>query len=202
MKILLTGFKPFGTHMMNPTEELLINFKNKNETIELKHLIMDTSYIESSKQIRDCIRTFVPDVIVSFGLGGGRSCVEVERIAINVIDSNLPDNNGNVIHDQCIRADGPLAYASKLPIKKIIEALKENSIPARVSNSAGTYVCNYIMYDMLYFVEHHYPQIKCGFIHVPYVHSQVLGKKNVPSLAERTLHDALEIILSICLEEG
>lgn len=199
MKILITGFDAFNNAAINPTEMMVKRFKNNNENLEVHKVILGTCYHDASVQLRKAIDEFNPETIICFGQSGGRGSIEIERVAINICDAKTADNNGLVLNDHTIKDSGPMAYASSLPLYDIVDALRADGIPARVSNSAGTFVCNYIMYELLYMIEHYYPEKRGGFLHVPYIHEQVLGKRNTPSIALGTLVKGLEIILETCM---
>ena len=140
-----------------------------------------------------------PDVVISIGQAGGRDKITVERVAINISDARIPDNKGNKPIDEIIFEDGENAYFSNLPIKKIVEEMKKENIPAAISNTAGTYVCNHIMYGLLYNIDKKYPKMKGGFIHIPYIPEQVI-EKNAPSMSleniVKGINIAIETILS------
>ncbi len=141
-----------------------------------------------------------PDVIVNVGQAGGRYAVMPERVAINIDDGRIEDNEGYQPIDVPIKADGPPAYFSSLPIKAMATAMKEAGIPALVSNTAGTYVCNHIMYNTLYMIDHEFPGKRGGFVHVPYLPVQVLDKPNEPSLGLDELVTALTAGLAAIVE--
>ena len=117
----------------------------------------------------------------------------MERVAINVDDGRIPDNDGYQPVDSPVFEDGENAYFSTLPIKAIVEEVKKAGIPAAVSNTAGTYVCNHIMYSLLYYLNKNNLNIKGGFIHVPFIPEQVVEKKNTPYMELTRITKALEI---------
>ena len=118
-----------------------------------------------------------------------------ERIAINIDDARIPDNIGNSPIDEIIRKDGENAYFSTLPIKAIVDELNKNNLPSAISNTAGTFVCNHIMYESLYLTSKKYPNIKAGFIHIPFIEEQVLDKPNIPYMKKEDIIVALELII-------
>ena len=136
-----------------------------------------------------------PDYVLSIGQAGGRAEITPERIAINIDDAGIPDNEGNQPVDRTIYPDGENAYFSTLPVKAIVEAIKREGIPASISNSAGTYVCNHLMYSVLYSIKKNALPIKAGFIHVPYIPEQTVNKKDKASLSLEEIVRGLEAAL-------
>ena len=125
-------------------------------------------------------------MVLDVGQAGGRAAMTVERVAINCEDcpSGFPDNEGNAPQDEKIYADGPDAYFATIPIKAMVKKMMDNGVPASVSNTAGTYVCNDLMYHLLYQLAHEFPNTRGGFIHVPYATIQ-----NHPNMASMTLEE-------------
>lgn len=192
MKILVTGFDPFEGEPTNPSIEAVKRIDENIENAEVTKLEIPTVFHKSAHVLEEKIKNPKPDVVLSIGQAGGRSDVSIERVAINQDDARIADNEGNKPIDETIKEDGENAYFSTLPIKKIVEEIKKENIPASVSNTAGTFVCNHIMYQGLYLAEK-YKNIKAGFIHVPYLPSQVLDKKNTPSMSLDNIVKALNI---------
>lgn len=194
MKILLTAFDPFADEKINPTLEVLKKLEDNILDAQLIKLVLPTVFDKSSKILEEKIKEVKPDVILSLGQAGGRSKITVERVAINVDDASIKDNAGEKPIDQKIRIDGKNAYFSTLPIKAIVEEIKKAGIPAEISNTAGTFVCNHIMYEGLYLAEK-YGNIKAGFIHIPFLPEQVIDKKDMPSMNISDIKKALEITI-------
>lgn len=182
MKILVTGFDPFGGEKTNPAIEAVKRIDENIEGAEIIKLEIPTVFNKSADVVEEKIKEVNPDVILSVGQAGGRYDITVERVAINEDDARIADNEGNQPIDTKIREDGEAAYFASIPIKAIVEEIKSEGIPASVSNSAGTFVCNHIMYQDLYLAEK-YGNIKAGFIHVPFLPEQVLDKKNTSSMS-------------------
>lgn len=176
MKILVTGFDPFEGEPTNPAIESVKRIDNEIEGAEIIKLEIPTVFQKSADVVEAKIREINPDVVLSVGQAGGRYGITVERVAINQDDARIEDNEGNQPIDTAIREDGAPAYFATLPIKAMVEEIKKENIPASVSNTAGTFVCNHIMYQDLYLAEK-YGNIKAGFIHVPYLTEQVVDKK-------------------------
>ena len=131
--------------------------------------------------------------MVHIGKAGGRFGITPERIAINLDDARIADNSSQQPIDQLIAENGPAAYFSQLPVKAMVANMQEVGIPATVSNSAGTFVCNHIMYQTLHYCQMNYPQIQSGFIHVPYLPQQVADKASLPSMDLKTIVQGLVI---------
>lgn len=146
MKILITGFEPFGGEKINPAWEAVNSLPSKIDDIDIFKLQLPTVFRASGLKLFEAIDLLKPDVVICVGQAGGRFDFCVERIAINIDDGRIPDNNGHQPIDETIFKDGENAYFSTLPIKAIVEEVKKAGIPASVSNTAGTYVCNHIMY--------------------------------------------------------
>lgn len=183
MKILLTAFTPFDGESINPALEALKLLPDKIGKLEVLKLEIPTVFGKSARLALEAIEQEKPDYVLSIGQAGGRAEITPERIAINIDDARIPDNEGNQPVDWPIVPDGGNAYFSNLPIKAMVEAMKKEEIPASVSNSAGTYVCNHLMYSVLYYIQINALPIKAGFIHVPYIPEQTVEKKDKPSLA-------------------
>lgn len=181
MKILLTGFDPFGDDKINPSIELVKRIDEKIDSAKIFKIEIPTVFKKSGEILEENIKKIRPDVILSIGQAGGRSAISLERIAINIDDARIFDNLGEKPIDEKIRINGENAYFSNLPIKKIVEEIKKENIPAEISNSAGTFVCNHLMYEALYLAKK-YKNIRAGFIHIPYLPEQVINKTNIPSM--------------------
>lgn len=195
MKILLTGFDPFDGASINPSYEAVKKVKVKNPEIELFTREIPTIFNESIEVLDTLIEEIQPDIVICTGQAGGRSGISIERVGINIIDARIADNAGNQFIDQEIEHSGENAYFSTLPIKAVVRDLKAQNIPAIVSNTAGTFVCNHILYGLLYLAEIKYPGLKGGFIHVPFLPEQVLDKPQVPSMSLANISEALRIIV-------
>lgn len=182
MKILVTGFDPFGGEPTNPAIESVKRIDDNIEGAEIIKLEIPTVFHKAADVVEEKIKEVKPDVVLSIGQAGGRYGIAVERVAINQDDARIEDNEGNQPIDVVIREDGAPAYFSTLPIKAMVEEIKKENLPANVSNTAGTFVCNHIMYQDLYLAEK-YDNIKAGFIHVPFLTEQVVDKKDTASMS-------------------
>lgn len=199
MKILVTGFDPFGGESTNPALEAVKKLPNTILDADIIKLEIPTVFVKSADVVKEAILTHQPDVVVNIGQAGGRFSVTPERVAINVDDARIPDNEGNQPIDDPIQKDGQSAYFTQLPVKAMVRAMKEAGLPGAVSNTAGTFVCNHIMYQVQYMIDKEFPKMKGGFIHVPFIPSQVVDKPNQPSMSlddiVRSLEKALEAIV-------
>ncbi len=183
MKVLVTGFEPFGGESVNPALEAVKMLKDEISGAKILKLELPTVFVKSKEILERALAEDRPDVVICVGQAGGRDKISVERVAINIDDAGIPDNDGNQPIDKVIFEDGPAAYFSTLPIKEIVNRLKENKIPAEISNSAGTYVCNHIMYSLLHSIDKEYKNTLGGFIHIPYIPEQVIDKRMAPSMS-------------------
>lgn len=194
-EILLTGFTPFGGESINPALEAVKLVSAPSPAVNIIPLEVPTSFGRSEETVISAIKKYRPDVVICVGQAGGRSAVTPERVAINIDDAGIPDNDGVQPVDTPIAADGPAAYFSTLPIKSIVQAIRTAGIPSEVSNSAGTYVCNHLMYCVLHYAALNCPEMRAGFIHVPYIPEQTVGKE-APSMPLEQIAAALEAAIT------
>ena len=192
MKILITGFDPFGGEPVNPAVEAVKLMKDEIAGAKIIKLEIPTVFRKSVEKIHEMMKAEQPDVVLSIGQAGGRFGVTPERVAINVDDARIKDNEGNQPVDTPIFTDGEAAYFSNLPVKAMVEAIKNKGLPSTLSNSAGTFVCNHVMYGVLYYIHKEFPNVRGGFIHVPFITDQVVTKPNVASMALADITEALE----------
>lgn len=183
MKILVTGFDPFGGDKINPAIEAVKQLPNKIRGAEIVKLEIPTVFYKSAEVVKKAIKEYKPDYVLSIGQAGGRSALTPERVAININDGRIPDNEGYQPLGEPIQKDGETAYFTQLPIKAMVKAIREVGIPAEVSNTAGTYVCNHIMYQVQYMRNKEFPNIKAGFIHIPFLPEQVVNRPSMPSMS-------------------
>lgn len=183
MKILVTGFDPFGGESINPAIETVKKLPDVIAGAEIIKLEIPTVCHKSLRIIDEAIAEYDPDVVLSIGQAGGRPDITIERVGINVDDCQMPDNEGNQIVDEPICLDGPDAYFVTVPIKAMVQRVREKNIPASVSNTAGTFVCNHVTYGVCHLLATKYSGKRSGFIHIPYLPQQVIDKKNMPSMS-------------------
>ena len=174
-KLLITGFQPFDGESVNPALEVAKGLQGK--TINGYEVIareIPVVRFEALKAVQAAIEELRPDAVITIGQAGGRPDITVERVGINIDDFRIPDNKGNQPIDEPVVAGGPVAYWATLPIKKMVANVKAQGIPASVSNSAGTYVCNHLLYGLLhYLTTQGKTAIPAGFIHIPYLPEQM-----------------------------
>lgn len=206
MKILVTGFEPFNGETVNPSQQIVYQL-TAPEGVTLIKEILPVEFGKAAERLRELFQNHRPDVVLSVGQAGGRPEISAERVAINidcVKSSNgsklLPDNAGDMPVDEPIEAEGPSAYFATLPLWEIVEAIQGEGIPAGISNTAGTYVCNHVMYVSLHQAAVQYPQMKAGFIHVPFLPEQIARREDIRRLAAMPLADmvtALQTALEV-----
>ena len=192
MKILLTGFEPFGGETVNPAQEAVALVKEEIKGAKVVKCYVPVVFGKAIETVHAAMVRENPDVVFCIGQAGGRFEVTPERVAINCDDARIPDNEGNQPVDQPVFADGASAYFSTLPIKKMVEYMKKANVPAAISNTAGTYVCNHLMYGVRYYIEKEFPNTIGGFMHVPFLHEQVMNKKETASLSKDDVVKAIE----------
>lgn len=200
MKILVTGFDPFGGEQVNPAFEAVKLLPDTIAGAEIIKLEIPTVFSKSGQVVEEGIKKYSPDVVINVGQAGGRSCVAVEQVAINLAEARIPDNNGEQPINEPIKSDGETAYFTNLPIKAMVQNVREHGFPCHISYSAGTYVCNCVMYQVLYMIHEKYPNIRGGFIHVPFSAEQVVNKANgTPWMSitdiEKCLEYAIEAVV-------
>lgn len=192
MKLLLTAFSPFGGEKINPSLEAVKLVKDKILETDIIKLEVPTVFGKSIKIVAEAIEKEKPDYVLCIGQAGGRYGITPERVAINIDDARIPDNEGKQPIDRLIFADGEAAYFSNLPVKAMVEEIRKEGLPASLSNSAGTYVCNHLMYGVLYTLSKKYKGVKGGFIHVPFIPEQTVDKTDKPSMSLTDIVRGLE----------
>ena len=200
-KLLLTAFTPFDGEKINPALEAVKLVKDRIGNLLIVKLEVPTVFGKSIDTVREAIEREKPDFVLSIGQAGGRAEICPERVAINIDDARIPDNEGNQPIDEPIFPDGENAYFSTLPVKAMVEAIRKEGLPSSLSNSAGTYVCNHLMYGVLYYLDKR-PVIKAGFIHVPYIPEQTKNKKEMPALELSEIVRGLEAAITAIAING
>lgn len=196
MKIIVTGFGAFSTNNANPTKEVINKLPRKIKEIDVYPIELPVIFDKCFDVLKSHIDTIKPDVIIMLGLAGKRKNITPERIAINLKDTTISDNEGNKPVDKIISKNGKSSYFSTLPIRKIENLLKSKNIPVSISNTAGLYVCNNIMYHVLHYIEKEKLDCKAGFVHVPYMEEDKPNDQ-VFSLPLETIYQAV-----LCMLEG
>lgn len=183
MKILVTGFNPFGEDKVNPAIEAVKRLPATVEGAEIVKQEIPTVFGKCAEVTRQAIIREKPEYVLSIGQAGGRYALTPERVAINFDDGRIKDNEGYQPLAVPIQKDGKNAYFTQLPVKAMAKAIRAVGIPSTVSTTAGTYVCNHIMYQVQYMIDKEFPNLKGGFIHIPYLPSQVTAKPETPSMS-------------------
>lgn len=197
MKILVTAFDPFGGETLNPAQLAVSLMKDKIAGASIIKLTVPTVFYKSITTVYEEIIKENPDIVICVGQAGGRSHMTIEKVAINLIDARIADNDGNQPVDTTTYMDGENAYFSNLPVKAMVSHMKENGIPASVSYTAGTFVCNHLMYGTLYHINKSFPHIRGGFIHVPFIPGQVSSRNDtMPSMSLDMIVHGLELAIT------
>ena len=194
MKILLTGFDPFDREKVNPAFEAVKLLPDTIAGAQIVKLEVPTQFVRAGEVLEAAMTEHKPDVVICVGQAGGRAAITPEKVAINLMDGRIPDNAGYQPVDVPIRADGPAAYFATLPVKAMVQRMQDAGIPAAVSYTAGTYVCNSLMYTLLFLIDRKFPGVRGGFIHVPYAMEQATNKPlGTPSMDLRQISRGLEM---------
>jgi pyroglutamyl-peptidase len=183
--VLLTGFEPFDGAAENPSRRLVLAFAEEQAPAGTRIVadILPVTYARAGTALREAVRRWEPDVVIATGLAGGRPEISVERVAINIDDARIPDNAGERRVDTPVEPEGPAAYFSTLPIKAVTAAMHEAGVPAQVSQTAGTFLCNHIFYRACHIGATERPGMRAGFLHLPWLPEQAAGRKGEPSMA-------------------
>ena len=197
MKILLTAFDPFGGEQINPASLAVQQIPDSVSGAQIVKITVPTVFGKALSVLWEAIEREQPDAILSIGQAGGRSDLTVERIAINMDDARIPDNEGNRPVDRPIFPDGPAAYFSTLPVRQMVEAIRACGIPASISNTAGTFVCNHLLYGTLHTLREKGNLARAGFLHVPFLPSQVTHDRQAPSMELAHMVRGIEAALSV-----
>lgn len=199
MKILVTGFTPFGGEKKNPSWESVRQLPDSTNGVTLVKKEIPTAFTKCKEVLEDILEEEKPDVALHIGQAGGRTNITVEKVAINLAEARIPDNDGEQPMDEPLREDGDTAYFTTLPIKAMVENIR-TKYPASVSYTAGTYVCNALMYHALYLAQKKYPNMRAGFIHIPFMEEQVIDKANQPSMRLSSIQDAIQLAIEAILQ--
>lgn len=192
MKILITGFEPFGGETINPSWEAAAGLPEQIGKALLIKAQLPVSFIGAGEKLAALYAAEKPKIILCIGQAGGRSAISIERTAINLMDSETPDNTGFCPREQRIVEGGPDGLFAQLPVRALKEKLCGAGIPAEVSLSAGTYVCNALMYRMLTLLKE---GEQGGFIHLPFLPEQAAAKPRYPSMTLAMMRQGLTMIL-------
>lgn len=197
MKIILTGFAPFGGETLNPSYQAIKLLPDELDGCQLIKLELPVSFDACASLMEWMISLYQPDAVICLGQAGGRTAITPEYVAINLKHSITPDNSGVSYTDQPVLPSAPNAYFTRLPVRKMVSDLQEAGLPGYVSYSCGTYVCNCLMYHLLHLIHTRHPNLKGGFIHVPYSIEQVKCKSIAPFALE-TAEIARGVKICVC----
>lgn len=199
--VLLTGFEPFNKETINPAWEAVRALDGwTGEGFVVAVCQLPCVFGDANRAIQAEIARVRPDLVIAVGQAGGRVDMSVERVAINVDDAPIPDNAQRQLVDEAVVVDGPVAYFSTLPIKAIVGALRAAGLPASVSQTAGTFVCNHVFYGLM----HHTAgmPVKAGFIHIPYLPEQAARFPGAASMALADMVRGLKLAVEVCMSSG
>ncbi len=202
VNVLLTGFEPFDKDPVNPSWEVaraLDGWVCEGATVRAVQL--PCVFGKAIEQLDTALLQYQPTLVISLGLAGGRVDITPERVAINMDDARIPDNGGQQPVDASVVSGGPAAYFSTLPLKAIVRDLRAQGLPASVSNTAGTFVCNHIFYALMHrLAKRGDPsRTRGGFVHVPYLPEQAARNPGAPSMALATQVQALRVLIETAL---
>jgi pyroglutamyl-peptidase len=186
-RVLVTGFTPFAGESVNPSWEIVRALPDSIAGYRIEKLMVPTEFGKAIDVASDAIDKWQPKLVLCFGQAGGRSRMSVERVGINVDDARIADNAGTQLIDQPIRPNAPAAYFCTVPIKAMVAAMTRARVPAEVSNSAGTFVCNHLIYGVLHHIASHGYAMRAGFIHVPYLEEQIVERPDTAALSLPTM---------------
>jgi pyroglutamyl-peptidase len=188
MKLLLTGFEPFGGSSLNPSEQVVKRLGQiEIRGIELATSILPVDQVESTRKLIHAYQEATPDVVLCLGEASRRPTLSIERVAVNLMDYRIADNQGNMVVDRQIVPDGPAAYFVTLPVRRIYEKLIAEGIPVELSLSAGAFLCNQVLYTILHTIALKKLPVQAGFIHLPSLPEQVANQnKTIPSMSVDT----------------
>lgn len=208
MKVLLTAFEPFNGGSVNPSQ-LVVETVTAPDGVELIKVLLPVEFKATTDLIKQLLQEHQPDVVISLGQAGNRPEICVERVAINVdcVRSSdglreLADNTGDKPVDVPIAEDGETAYFSTLPIWELVAAIKSKNVAGAVSNTAGTYVCNHVMYTVLHEAAKQYPKMKAGFIHLPFLPEQMKGRSTGFSMEFSDMIKGIQEVINVFGKQG
>lgn len=197
MKILITGFDPFGGESVNPAWEAVSRLPGEINGNEVIRMLIPTSFARAPQAVLEKVKEYRPDYVISVGQAAGRTAITPERIAINMMSASIADNDGAVPVEQKIEDNGPDGYFSLLPVVEMVKAIEAAGLPGKISNTAGTFVCNRVMYSVLHACHTQFPGMRSGFIHVPCIPEQTEKHPEWFALPVEEITRGLEAALSV-----
>jgi pyroglutamyl-peptidase len=203
MKLLLTGFEAFDNSTINPSEQIVLALEKESISgVQIETAVLPVDLKLGPSVLRNAVEVSEPEAVICLGQASRRAVISIERVAINLLDFRIPDNAGNQVEDQAIEPDGPAAYFTTLPVRKIFDTLKANGIPAELSLSAGTYLCNQVFFTLLHYLGNQNQNIPAGFIHLPALPEQAAELKgSVPSMSLETMIRGIRLAIQVIAQE-
>jgi pyroglutamyl-peptidase len=217
-EILLTGFQPYAGRQLNPSAEIVRALDGARiGGFEVRGMLLPVSFAAANQPLTDAITEHRPVLVVSTGLWPGEPVIRLERVAVNRASFEMPDNDGQRLLDDQVEPNGPVARAVTLPVGKIISSLRGKGIPARTSDTAGTFLCNTTLYRALGSCERLQTDARCGFVHLPYLPQQVAEllddlsaegrlelhqRADLASMSLEMMLEAVRTILAVSLDQG
>jgi pyroglutamyl-peptidase len=217
-EILLTGFQPYGGRQLNPSAEIVRALDGTGiDGCTVRGMLLPVSFAAANQPLTNAIIEHRPVLVVSMGLWPGEPVIRLERVAVNRASFEMPDNDGQRLLDDQVEPDGPVARAVTLPVGKIIASLRGKGIPARASDTAGTFLCNTTLYRALGSCERLQTDARCGFVHLPYLPKQVTEllddlsaegrlelhqRADLASMSLDMMLEAVRTILAVSLDQG
>lgn len=198
--ILVTGFEPFGADPDNPAQDLVRTLDG--QWLGARRIVgatLPVAFGRMPARIDALLAEHAPALVLALGLAGGRSELSFERVAINLVDARIADNDGAQPLDEPVLANGPPALFTTLPVKAIVATLRAHGIPAGLSLSAGSYVCNQVFYLLAQRLAATAPQVRCGFLHLPWLPAQAARHPGQPSMALETMLHGVRLTLESAL---
>ena len=203
MKVLISAFEPFGGEAINPSSLILNQLPNSLGSLELIKVLLPVTFNGASQLLAQAIDAHQPDAVLSLGQAGGRPTLTIEKIGINLDEAPIPDNDGQQPRNERIAADHPDGYFTTLPVENMLAACHQAKVPCQLSYSAGTYVCNHVMFSALAHIQKKQLPTRAGFVHIPYLPEQVLDKVNQPSMVLSLMIEGIKaMLLSLSLGDS
>lgn len=200
--VLLTGFEPFDGETINPAWEA-VKALDGVEIAPGYHIVsrqLPCVFQRSLKVLEQTLQALRPSLVIAVGQAGGRMDISLERVAINLDDARIADNAGQQPIDTAVVEHAPAAYFSTLPLKTMLLALRENGIPASVSQTAGTFVCNHVFYGLMHLLRDYSSMVRAGFVHIPYLPQQAARFPGTPSMSAEQVTAALRQMVLTALD--
>lgn len=202
-RLLLTAFSPFGGEAVNPALEAMRRVPRRAGGLEVVTLEVPVVFDACTETVMKAVRGHRPRAVLCLGQAGGREGLSLERVAVNLMDADIPDNAGQAPRDAPIDPEGPAAYFSTLPHRAMLSALYNAGVPAQLSYTAGTFVCNRLLYGLLRALEAEFPRTRAGFLHVPFLPEQAARYRSpVPGMTADEAARGVAACLETLAKEG